>query len=113
MSGHETPALPGRQPFLLELVEFGLGVFSLLILVSFGGQVMVAPVLLPVQWLIARHTSGWTSMAFSVLGVLLTVEVIWLGWILAVGDGTAALVGGSFVAIGSGVVFFRISRPMS
>jgi len=111
MSAPRLPALSSRQPFWVELAEFVLGGFSALMLVSFGGQVIVAPVLLPVQCLVSRHTSGWVSMTFSVLGALLTAEVIWLGWALLVGDRTTALIGGSVVALGSGAVFFWISRP--
>lgn len=111
MSAPRLPTRSSRQPFWIEVAELVVGLFSAVMLISFGGQVIVAPALLPVQWVIARHTSGWVSMAFSVLGALLTAEVIWLGWALLVGDRTAALIGGSVVALAWGAVFFRISRP--
>jgi hypothetical protein len=113
MNSSRIPVLSGRPPFWAQLGEFALAGFSALILFSFGGQVIVAPALLPIQWLVARHTAGWVSRTFSVLGALLTTEVIWLGWALVAGDGVVALIGGIVVAVGAGVVFYRISRPGS
>ncbi len=91
-----------------------MGLFSVLILFSFGGQVIVAPALLPAQWLIARHTRGKASLAFSVLGALLLAEVVWLILALVIGDGAAVGLGILVAAIGvaAGVAFFFTSRPV-
>ena len=92
-----------------------VGGFSLLILFSFGGQLVVAPALLPAQWLIARHTLGTVSIAFSVLGALLVAEVTWLVMALVIGDGVFDILGVllAVLAVAAGLVFFRSSRPVS
>jgi hypothetical protein len=91
-----------------------LGVFSVLILFSFGGQLIVAPALLPAQWIIARNTDGWPSTLFSVLGSLLLAEVTWLGFAVLLDAGTQPLAIDYvlvFGAVVAGVLFFRTSRP--
>ncbi len=92
-----------------------VGGFSVVILFSFGGQLVVAPALLPAQWLISRHTFGTVSLAFSLLGALLMTEVTWLVMALVIGDGVFAIAGVLLVvlAVGAGLVFFRTSRPVS
>ena len=90
-----------------------LAVFSAVVLFSFGAQVIVAPALLPAQWLIARHTRGVTSMMFSALGALLAAELVWIATSLFQGEGVSTLVGVTVVAAGllAGFVFFKTSRP--
>ena len=90
-----------------------IGAFSALMLFSFGGQIAVAPALLPAQWFIARNTPGAASMVFSVLGALLTAEVFWIGLAITVGDGALPLLNPLIPAGGAaaGLAFFRISRP--
>ena len=87
--------------------------FSALVLFSFGGQVIIAPVLLPAQWLIARHTRAATSMAFSVLGALLAAELTWIVLALGFGENATLAVGGLVGAAGMlvGFLFFATSRP--
>lgn len=102
-------------PWRSVLVQGGLlvvGIFSVLILFSFGGQVIVAPALLPAQWIIARHTSGWVSTSFAMVGALLLVEVVWLLLALVIGDAASIAMGlvAVVVAIGAGIVFFNTSR---
>lgn len=90
-----------------------LAVFSVLMLFSFGGQVNVAPALLPAQWLIARHTRAATSMAFSVLGAALAAEATWMALAVVLGEGASVWVGGLVLAGGlvAGFLFFETSRP--
>jgi hypothetical protein len=88
-----------------------LGAFCVLTLFSSGGQLVVAPVLLPVQWLIARSTSGWASRSFSILGALLLAEVVLVGPTLLIGESPAALVVGLLLAVAGAVIFYRTSRP--
>jgi hypothetical protein len=114
--GHSTTAnLGGMRAFAVQFGLLIVGGFSVLILFSFGGQVIVAPALLPAQWLIARNTGGRISMAFSILGAVLVAEVAWLAFALAVAgeEGGSLVVGlvGLAVAVGGGVLFFRTSRP--
>lgn len=116
MAHSSTADLGGMRAFAVQFGLLMVGGLSLLILFSFGGQVVVAPALLPAQWLIARNTSGWISMAFSILGAVLIAEVAWLALALAlsVGEGGSLVIGvaGLVLAVGSGVVFFRTSRPL-
>ena len=90
-----------------------LAVFSALMLFSFGGQIVVAPVLLPAQWLIARRTRETISMAFSSLGALLAAEVTWISLAVSFGSGASLAVGGLVAAAGlvAGFIFFKTSRP--
>lgn len=90
-----------------------VAIFSALMLFSFGGQIVVAPALLPAQWLIARHTGGSASMTFSVLGGLLTAELVWIVLAVVLG-GTMSLPSGALVVssgLAAGFVFFKTSRP--
>ncbi len=95
------------------MVQTGLlivGTFSVLILFSFGGQVVVAPALLPAQWIIARDTSGWVSTTFSALGAVLTAEVVYLVFALVFGENPVTVAMGVPVALGFGLLFYRSSR---
>jgi hypothetical protein len=90
-----------------------VAIFSALMLFSFGGQIIVAPALLPAQWLIARHTKGTASMMFSVLGGLLAAELVWIALAVVLG-GTVSLLSGILVVVAglaAGFLFFRTSRP--
>jgi len=88
--------------------------FSVVILFSFGGQLIVAPALLPAQWVIARHARGYISMAFSILGAVLVAEVVWLILGLAIGDGAVFLlgIGAMVLGVAAGLGFFYSSRPV-
>jgi hypothetical protein len=115
MAQSGTANLGGLRPFAIQLGLLIVVGFSVLILFSFGGQVIVAPALLPAQWIIARKTSGRISMAVSTLGAVLVAEVAWLAFALSlpVEEGGSFAIGlvGLVLAVGSGVVFFRTSRP--
>lgn len=90
-----------------------LGGFSIIILVSFGGQVIVAPGLLPAQWLVARATEGWVSKLFSVMGGLLLLEVVPLLAMVLVSDGIAVMSGGVLAAVAGAFSFYRTSQDRS
>lgn len=100
----------GLKVFFVQVGLLFVGAFSVLILFSFGGLVVAAPVLLPVQWIIARDTSGWVSTTFSVLGAVLLGEVLYLVFTITVGESPAARVLGVLLALGGAYVFFRTSR---
>lgn len=115
MAHSNTLPLGGWRTLAVQFVLLVVGAFSILILFSFGGQVIVAPALLPAQWLIARNAVGAVSVAFSVLGALLVAEVAWLAFALALpvaeaGSLATALVG-LVLAAGLGVLFYWTSRP--
>ena len=105
--------IPGWKGTAASAALMVLAVFSALMLFSFGGQIVVAPALLPAQWLIARHTRGAISMAFSSLGALLAAEVTWIALAGSFGSGASLVAGGLVVATGLvvGFIFFRTSRP--
>jgi hypothetical protein len=110
MEHSSVTAAGGWTSFVLQLGLTVVGTFSVLILISFGGQLIVAPVLLPVQWLIARNTAGWASRAFSLLGGLLLMEVLYLSVMLIDGDSPQAVVAGLLAATGGSLVFIRTSQ---
>jgi len=84
--------------------------FSAVILLSFGGQVIIAPGLLPAQWLVARSTSGWVSRAFSILGGLLLLEVVPVAAIVLLGESFPALAAALIVALSGAAAFYRTSQ---
>jgi hypothetical protein len=112
---HRELTLPdNRRHGLFQTGLVLLGGFSVLILFSFGGQLIVAPALLPAQWVIARNTHGWPSIWFSVLGSLLVAEVTWLGFAVLLDAGSQPLAIDYllvFAAVVAAVLFFRTSRP--
>lgn len=98
---------------MVAVIGLGLlGALSVVTLFSYGGQAVVAPALLPTQWLIARHTGGWVSIFFASVGALLTVEVVWLGLLLVTGDGAPVSAAVAIVPAGVAVgwLFFWTSQ---
>lgn len=102
--------MDGWQAIVVRIGLVALGGFSLIILASFGGQVIVAPGLLPAQWIVARSTTGWVSKAFSILGGLLLLEVVPLAAILLLGESALAAVAGVVVALAGATAFYRTSQ---
>ncbi len=102
--------MAGWRSLIVQLGLIIVGSFSFLILFSFGGQLIVAPGLLPAQWLIARHSDGWVSTAFSVLGSLLIAEVLLIGAPLVLGDGILGGAVGVAAGLTAGFAFFRTSK---
>ena len=102
--------MTGWRSLAIQVGLGAVGVFSFVILFSFGGQLIVAPALLPVQWLLARHTDGWVASAFSILGALLVFEVLLVGAGLVLGDNGGAVVAGTGLGLLGAIVFFRTSR---
>ena len=96
---HSTIAdMAGWRSLAVQLALVAIGLLSVVILFSFGGQLIVAPALLPMQWLLARHTDGWVSKAFALLGALLFAESV-----------IAATTAGA-VGITTAIVFYTTSR---
>lgn len=59
--------------------RFVLLVASVVALMSFGGQLFLAPVLVPLQWLAARDSDRNGRIVFTGLATLLLLEVGWIG----------------------------------
>ena len=84
---------------------------SIAALLSFGAQVYFLPLLIPTQWLAARHSDRPGHALFTLLAALLVAEVGWM-----IGYETAAEWAVAFgVAMGAviGALFFRTSRRSS
>lgn len=108
---HSTIAdMAGWRSLAIQVALVAVGLFSIAILFSFGGQLMVAPALLPMQWLLARHTDGWVGKAFAVLGSLLVAEVVLLTAGLLFEESAVAAAPGVALGIAGAVVFYRTSR---
>ena len=99
--------MAGWRSLLIQVGLVAVGALSVVILFSFGGQLVVAPALLPVQWLLARHTDGWVARAFAVLGTLLAFEVVFLVTALLLGDGGRAALSGTALGLVAAIAFFR------
>jgi hypothetical protein len=112
MASHTAPAVSNRI-VVAQIALIALGAISALILMSFGGQLIFAPALLPVQWHVARNTSGLTSVMFSMLGAALAAEASWIGLGLLASWSGSVVVGGLGVLVGValGIFFFKSSRP--
>ncbi len=102
--------MAGLRALAIQLGLVGVGVFSVAILFSLGGQFIVAPALLPVQWVIARHSDGWVATLFSTLGSLLLLEVVLAGTVLIFGDSMIGVAAGVLLGLGGGLFFYRTSR---
>ena len=102
--------MAGWRSLIFQLGLIAVGALSILILFSFGGQLIVAPGLLPAQWLIARHSDGWVSSLFAALGSLLAAEVLLISAVLLLGDGLVGLSVGVPAGLAAALLFFRTSR---
>lgn len=89
-----------------------LVVVSIAALVSFGGQVYFLPVLIPAQWLAARHSHRAGHALFTLLAALLVAEVGWvIGYQLV--TETDAVVVGLLTGVLVGALFFSTSADHS
>jgi hypothetical protein len=102
--------MDGWQASFIRIGLVVLGGFSIVILASFGGQVIAAPGLLPAQWLVARATHGWVSKLFAILGGLLLLEVVPFGAVVVLGESNLVWIGGFVVAVVGALAFYRTSQ---
>lgn len=87
-----------------------LGAAGVVALLSFGGQIVLGPVLIPLFWLVARRTRRAERIGFTILASLLAAEVIWiLGYLLAGQQvaTVAAVVGGAASLVTFGALVRR------
>lgn len=99
--------MAGWRSLLIQLGLVAVGALSVVTLFSLGGQLVVAPALLPVQWLLARHTDAWVAKSFAILGALLAFEVVFLVVALLLGDGGNAALSGTALGLVAAIAFFR------
>ncbi len=102
--------LAGIRALAVQFTLAGIAVLSIAALFSFGGQLVAAPALLPVQWFLARHTDSWVATSFAVLGGLLTAEVMLIGFVMLVGDGVTTVLLGVVVGSAAGLTFYRSAK---
>lgn len=80
--GGSTPA-----PVWVRMLLAGAGVLGL---VSFGGQIVLAPLLIPAFWVVARRSGTAGRLGFGALAVLLAAEFSWIIGYWIGGEGVAA-----------------------
>jgi hypothetical protein len=83
------PGAPAGLADRPNLRRVGIGavlVGTLLLLVSMGGAILAAPVLLPLLWWVARTTTRGVRLIGVILAALVVGEVTWAGVYLVVGE---------------------------
>lgn len=78
---------------------------SLVALVSFGGQLILAPFLIPTQWLAARRSELPGRVLFTTLAGLLVGELGWMAGYVIAGDTAAMILGAASAAIAAALLF--------
>lgn len=85
---------------------------SVLALLSFGGQLILAPILVPLQWGVARRSGPVGRATFLVLAGLLMAEFfVLVGALLSESD-TVAAVAGLIVAATATYALYATSAPV-
>ena len=93
----------GIGPSLWWTARTLLVVVSVAALLSFGAQVYFLPLLIPAQWLAARHSHRPGHALVTLLAALLVAEVGWMigyelatEWAVVIGVATGAVIGALF-----------------
>lgn len=109
MTAPPTDRQPLTAPFV-GVALVALGAASVVALLSFGGQIVLAPVLVPLQWLAVRRSTELVRAVFTVLAALLMMEffVILSSGVLS--NDTAAALTGLGLGGAATYVFYRTSR---
>jgi hypothetical protein len=95
------PAGLAGKPNLRRVVTGAILVGTGLLLLSMGGAILAAPLVLPLLWWAARTTGVGIRVIGAILAALVVGEVVWAGVYLVVGE-PAALHLGAAGAVGSG-----------
>lgn len=110
-AGLETPAeTDGTVGSKLATAISALALpFGVLVLFSFGGQLVLGPFVLAIEWILARISPRPLRLAWSLLGAALAGEIIYLVLDVHVRriDGLLAVVIGLAVAAVTALLFFR------
>jgi len=110
-AGLETPPEPDRTvASMIAAVISALALpFGVLVLFSFGGQLVFGPFVLAIEWILARISPRPLRLAWSFLGAALAGEIIYLVLDIHVRriDGFPAVVIGLVVAAVTALLFFR------
>jgi hypothetical protein len=80
------PARLADKPNLRRVVIGAILVGTMLLLVSMGGAILAAPVLLPLLWWAARTSSRGVRLLGATLAAVVVGEVTWAGVYVVVGE---------------------------
>ena len=86
MGGPGAPGGPADRPTLRRVVIGAILVGTVVLLLSMGGAILAAPVVLPLLWWAARTTGRWVRVVGVILAALVVGEVAWAGVYLVVGE---------------------------
>ena len=84
---------------------------SVIALLSFGGQIVLAPLLVPLQWGAAKNSHVPGRALFTVLAALLMIEFGWIFGFLITQNEVAGGILGLFVAAAGILWFYRSTNP--
>jgi hypothetical protein len=80
------PAGLAGKPNLRRVVSGAILVGTGLLLLSMGGAILAAPLVLPLLWWAARTTGGGIRVIGAILAALVVGEVVWAGVYVVVGE---------------------------
>jgi hypothetical protein len=80
------PAQLANKPNLRRVVIGAILAGTVLLLLSMGGAILAAPVLLPLLWWSARTTGRGVRVIAAILAALVVGEVAWAGVYVMVGE---------------------------
>ena len=80
------PAGLADTPILRRVALGAVLVATVLSLLSMGGAIPAAPVLLPLLWGATRTTHGWVRVLGAILAALVVGEVAWAGVYVVAGE---------------------------
>jgi uncharacterized membrane protein len=105
-AGIETPTETARPEKAIQLDTLISAIFlpfGILILFSFGGQLLFGPFILVIEWILARISPRTLRLLWSALAGILAGEIVYLTADLT---GTGLLLGSATAAV-TGILFIR------
>jgi hypothetical protein len=82
----EAPGGLADKPILRRVAIGAILVGTVLLLLSMGGAILAAPVLLPLLWWAARTTGRRIRVLGAILAALVVGEVAWAGVYVVIGE---------------------------
>lgn len=110
-AGIDSREIPGSRPAIIvqNVLSALLLPFGAIVLLSFGGQVLLGPFVVPVEWVLARISARPLRIAWSILAGALVAEIAYLvlDTNVAAIDGLAAVVAGMTIGTLAGILIYR------
>jgi uncharacterized membrane protein len=110
-AGIDSKATIGSRPATLvqNLLSGLLLPFGAIVLFSFGGQLILGPFVVTLEWVLARISARPLRIAWSLLAGALVAEIAYLVLDIYVGaiDGLAAVLAGMMVGAFAGILIYR------